>query len=245
MSIEDDLAELGLADEQPVSPRTIKRPPNPIATWLTAESPPSNPWFTAHQMDNLMLPPHPESLAKRQRLLEATMPVASHRRSAPLAPHALAPHAPTHSSPPMNRLSSPIQSPMHSPISPIRNRLFCTRQPSRDDIAEPRALIPSAALTVQHGFPLSAARSPPATAMGSPPSSSSPISTASSCFNHALHLGEQPAPLSAGSNGALLLPPSLPGGDDAGGDARRAAHGQARGPMVMALTAIITAQSSR
>ena len=72
MSLEDDLAELQLdRQDQQCSPRTIKRPPNPIAWTLTTESPPSNPWF--HTSDNALVPPHPESLAKRQRLLEEAM----------------------------------------------------------------------------------------------------------------------------------------------------------------------------
>ena len=224
MSLEDDLAELQLDhQEQPISPRTIKRPPNPIATWLIAESPPSNPWFTHSTPDSPELPPHPESLAKRQRLFEHALTPHRHIAASPPIMGKPSPFssAKNCASPPANRhsscVASPIHSPMQSPISPIRNRAFSTQQPMRDDIAEPRPVAPRS-LNVQHGFLLpSSSRSPTTTsplALSSPSSfcgATSPVTAAASCVNHTLHLGEQHAPSIGRVHGGLMLPPSLLG----------------------------------
>ena len=219
MSLEDDLAELQLDhQEQPISPRTIKRPPNPIASWLLAESPPSNPWFTHSTPDSPALPPHPESLAKRQRLFEHAMTPHRHVAGSPPLMGKPSFSSIQNAASPPNRhsscVSSPIQSPLQSPISPIRNRAFSTQQPMRDDIAEPRPVVPRA-LNVQHGFLLPSSRSPNTTsplALSSPSSfggATSPVTAAASCVNHTLHLGEQHPP--AMGHGVLMLPPSLLG----------------------------------
>jgi len=238
LALEEELVGLSLAGddkaasagESSLSPRTIKRPTNPVATLLVQSEQCSSSSFEA---TNGLL----GVAAKRPRLSDPPPPKTLPAQLA--APGAAAPTTVIPSPPSLSPLisgggrfagsSSSSGAPSNAGsthASPVPRCSFSTSQPAHEGLAEPRPV--AASLGTMHPPWLSAQLSrsqsaPPASTTAddcfdmevsvtvdtSMPECGSPVALATNCINHSLHLGPPSIGTAGGPTSIGLLPPSL------------------------------------
>ena len=235
VALEDELVGLSLVGDEkasPVSPRTIKRPTNPVAICLEEASAGDRVRATlAHPLISV-----DEVAAKRPRLsggLAGGPPPPPSSLAVPLPqPCSLAPSPPTlsplitGSSGRFALSSSSSQAasiPPSAQTSPVHRCSFFTLQPSRDGIAEPLPVLASVSSPLFSSPRSSAAVRFDATPWPMQAECASPVAMATDCISASLCLGPTlPQALVSSSH-----KPSSAASVDAGG-LMRSGHGTMR-----------------